>query len=262
VSVEAPAAGADAGSEEAAEAERMPMDLEFGLRDGERPQMEDVRGRAILHIGDGLAVLAEKDARAAVAEGVDLEGELADEGVLEAATAEAESREAAWGAFQEALAAEDAAAGVQGAGNAGGKGKGKAKGKDKKSKGKAKAKPKAKPKGKDKGKSKKGDPAPEDEGPPPHPYAASGAKFTIELETVGRSLVESPPQPAPALLKASDLVPTRPGPPSGPPAPDAAANFRQEVALCAHAVAEAYAAHAASGGETRDGTNTAAEREV
>jgi len=183
---------------------------------------------------------------------------------IDAEEAAAATRDSEWEAFaedartkaEEAAAALEAAASSRAASPKGGKG-GKANKKDKKSAKKSPRKDKKKdkkgkksPRGGKKGKkSPRGGKSPrgaaaEEEpempsGPPPHPYALYGTFITVAA-SVDRPLVMSAPPPPVAELTAAELVAPRGPPPNTPPPLGASEEFRRDVALAVHAIAEQY----------------------
>ncbi len=214
-----------------------------------------------------LGALAEEDAVSTGALEVTLAALPGAPEEVDAEEAAAAKREEEWEAYAEdaRTKAEEAAAALEAAANArsgspkGGKGaKGaKDKKKDKKSAKKSPRKDKKKdkkgkksPRGGKKGKkSPKGGKSPrgaaaEEEpevpsGPPPHPFALYGTYLSV-VASVDRPLVMSAPPPPVAELTAAQLVAPRGPPPNAPPPLGASEEFRRDVALAVHAIAEQY----------------------
>ncbi|KAA0150226.1 hypothetical protein FNF29_05466 [Cafeteria roenbergensis] len=245
--------------EDPAVAAALPADAEFGLPRGWLPAQEDVDGRGLAEL-DLSALLKESVTECEV--GAALQGRVPTEAEAEAAEEAAAARADRWAEAEEAAEAAIAAA-SGGAAAAGGKKKG-GSAKDKKKASSAKDKKKASS-AKDKKKAgsakdkKKGGAAgkkgaaeeEEAEEPPPKPVldqAASSIAIRLELD---RALVEPPPPAPTPVRRAADLVPTRPPPPRGDVGLGATAEFRRDVVLAAHAIAEQYAAVAHSAGAGR-----------
>jgi tetratricopeptide (TPR) repeat protein len=188
------------------------VDREFHLGGGLRALLEDVYGQGVVDIP--LSGLARPDVLACTSDGGVLSHVPTPEDV-ERAEAEKESREERWAEYEASKAA-----------SAGGKAPGK----------KTAAK-KAPAKG-GKAPAKGGKDAPAEVATPRGPLL-EGSSLSVTLQ-LDEPLVATPPPPPAPVLKAVDLVPSRPPPPMGELGFGATDEFRRDVMLATHTIAEQY----------------------